>query len=64
MYAGQVIEHIVRPLFSIPLSWMIENTFVDDKKNCCWHCSIYILLFNGDCLPDRQASPLNLNQGI
>jgi len=32
MYAGQVIEYKVSPLFGIPLYWMTEITQVDDKK--------------------------------
>ena len=31
MYAGQIIEYTVRPLFSIPLYWMTEITHVKDK---------------------------------
>ena len=32
MYAGQVIEYEVSPLFGIPLYWMTEITHVADKK--------------------------------
>ena len=32
MYAGQIIEYIVKPLFGIPLYWMTEITHVADKK--------------------------------
>ena len=32
MYAGQVIEYKVRPLFRIPIYWMTEITHVEDKK--------------------------------
>ncbi len=32
MYAGQIIEYTVKPLFGIPLYWMTEITQVDDKK--------------------------------
>ena len=32
MYAGQVIEYYVSPLFKIPLYWMTEITHVEDKK--------------------------------
>ncbi|MEP6676395.1 MAG: SRPBCC family protein [Ferruginibacter sp.] len=32
MYAGQLIEYKVRPIFNIPLYWMTEITHVDDKK--------------------------------
>ncbi len=32
MYAGQVIEYTVKPLFGIPLYWMTEITQVVDKK--------------------------------
>ena len=32
MYAGQVIEYKVSPLFGIPLYWMTEITHVADKK--------------------------------
>jgi ligand-binding SRPBCC domain-containing protein len=32
MYAGQIIEYIVRPLMGIPLYWMTEITQVIDKK--------------------------------
>lgn len=31
MYAGQVIEYIVKPLLGIPLYWMTEITHVKDK---------------------------------
>ena len=32
MYAGQVIDYILRPLLGIPLYWMTEITHVDHKK--------------------------------
>ena len=32
MYAGQVIEYTVRPLFGIPLYWMTEIRYVQDKQ--------------------------------
>jgi ligand-binding SRPBCC domain-containing protein len=32
MYAGQVIEYKVRPVLGIPLYWMTEITYVEDKK--------------------------------
>ena len=32
MYAGQIIEYIVKPLFGFPLYWMTEITHVDPKK--------------------------------
>lgn len=32
MYAGQVIEYTVKPLFGIPLYWMTEITHVKDKE--------------------------------
>ena len=32
MYAGQLIEYRVRPLFGIPLYWMTEITHVKDKE--------------------------------
>lgn len=32
MYAGQIIEYYVKPLFGIPLYWMTEITHVADKK--------------------------------
>ena len=32
MYAGQIIEYTVKPLFGIPLYWMTEITHVEDKK--------------------------------
>ena len=32
MYAGQLIEYIVKPLMGIPLYWMTEITHVADKK--------------------------------
>ena len=32
MYAGQIIEYIVKPLFGIPMYWMTEITHVADKK--------------------------------
>ena len=32
MYAGQIIEYYVKPLFGIPLYWMTEITHVVDKK--------------------------------
>ncbi len=31
MYAGQVIEYIVRPVLGIPIYWMTEITHVQDK---------------------------------
>lgn len=30
MYAGQIIEYTVKPLFNIPLYWMTEITHVDE----------------------------------
>ncbi|CAN5503755.1 SRPBCC family protein [soil metagenome] len=32
MYAGQIIEYIVKPVLGIPLYWMTEITHVQDKK--------------------------------
>ena len=32
MYAGQIIEYNVKPLFEIPLYWMTEITHVTDKE--------------------------------
>lgn len=32
MYAGQIIEYKVSPLWSIPLYWMTEITHVENKK--------------------------------
>ena len=32
MYAGQIIEYKVRPLFGVPLYWMTEITHVEDQK--------------------------------
>jgi ligand-binding SRPBCC domain-containing protein len=32
IYAGQIIEYRVSPLFGIPLYWMTEITHVEDKK--------------------------------
>jgi ligand-binding SRPBCC domain-containing protein len=32
MYAGQVIEYKVKPLFGIPLYWMTEITHIEDKR--------------------------------
>lgn len=32
MYAGQIIEYTVRPLFGIPLYWMTEITQVRDQQ--------------------------------
>jgi len=32
MYAGQIIEYNVKPLFGIPLYWMTEITHVVDQK--------------------------------
>lgn len=32
MYAGQIIEYKVSPLLGIPLYWMTEITYVEDKK--------------------------------
>ena len=32
MYAGQVIEYKVSPVFGIPLYWMTEITHLDSKK--------------------------------
>ena len=32
MYAGQIIEYKVSPLFGIPLYWMTEITHVEEKK--------------------------------
>lgn len=47
MYAGQIIEYTVKPLFGIPLYWMTEITHVADKQYfvdeqrfgpyCMWH---------------------------
>jgi ligand-binding SRPBCC domain-containing protein len=33
MYAGQIIEYNVRPLFGIPIYWMTEITHVEDRKH-------------------------------
>ena len=35
MYAGQMIQYIVKPLFQIPLSWCTEITHV---KEHCYSC--------------------------
>lgn len=32
IYAGQIIEYTLRPLFGIPVYWMTEITHVEDKK--------------------------------
>lgn len=32
MYAGQIIEYTVKPVFGIPLYWMTEITQVKDKQ--------------------------------
>ena len=32
MYAGQIIEYIVKPLFGIPLKWVTEITHVEKYK--------------------------------
>src|SRR6476660_3467466 len=32
IYAGQIIEYKVKPVFGIPLYWMTEITHVSDKK--------------------------------
>ena len=32
MYAGQLIEYTVRPIFGIPLYWMTEITHIKDKE--------------------------------
>ena len=32
MYAGQLIEYTIKPLFGIPLYWMTEITHVKSKK--------------------------------
>ncbi|MBS1577453.1 MAG: SRPBCC family protein [Bacteroidetes bacterium] len=32
MYAGQLIEYKLRPVWNIPLYWMTEITHVEDKK--------------------------------
>lgn len=32
MYAGQIIEYKVNPLLGIPIYWMTEITYVEDKK--------------------------------
>jgi len=32
MYAGQIIEYRIRPVFNIPLYWMTEITQVKDKE--------------------------------
>lgn len=32
MYAGQIIEYQIRPVFNIPLYWMTEITQVKDKE--------------------------------
>ena len=32
MYAGQIIEYTVKPVFGIPMYWMTEITHVEDKK--------------------------------
>ena len=47
MYAGQIIEYIVKPFLGIPLYWMTEITQVVDQKYfideqrygpyCLWH---------------------------
>src|SRR3954451_18487621 len=32
MYAGQIIEYTVKPLFAIPVYWMTEITHVEEGK--------------------------------
>src|SRR5436190_10913180 len=32
MYAGQVVEYTVKPLFSIPVYWMTEITHVEPQQ--------------------------------
>jgi ligand-binding SRPBCC domain-containing protein len=32
MYAGQIIEYTVKPLFGVPLYWMTEITHVEEGK--------------------------------
>ena len=32
LYAGQLIEYTIKPLFGIPLYWMTEITHVENKK--------------------------------
>ena len=32
MYAGQIIEYIVKPLFGIPIKWVTEITHVEKNK--------------------------------
>lgn len=32
MYAGQLIEYTVRPIFGIPVYWMTEITHIKDKE--------------------------------
>ena len=32
MYAGQIIEYTVKPLFGIPLYWMTEITHIEEGK--------------------------------
>ncbi len=32
MYAGQIIEYSVKPVFGIPLYWMTEITHIEDQK--------------------------------
>ena len=32
MYAGQIIEYTVKPLFGIPMYWLTEITHVEDHK--------------------------------
>lgn len=32
MYAGQLIQYIVRPLFGIKMKWVTEITYVDEER--------------------------------
>ena len=57
MYAGQVIEYTVRPLFGIPLYWMTEITqveenrfFIDEQRfgpYSFWHHQHHFKVING-----------------
>jgi ligand-binding SRPBCC domain-containing protein len=32
MYAGQIIEYTIKPLFGVPVYWMTEITHVEDRR--------------------------------
>jgi ligand-binding SRPBCC domain-containing protein len=57
MYAGQIIEYKVSPVAGIPLYWMTEITYVEDKKYfvdeqrygpySLWHHQHHFKIING-----------------